>query len=174
MPTVILLAGRPRHGKDTHAIYLRNELANLHYSNEIMSFAAPGKAILKDMGLITMKPELKEVERPIMRRFMNEVCKKHMGQAVWVNGIINKIEESDSNYILIPDWRFPIETKQIKATYDKVFTYYVTRPDIEQQDQAPEENALKSFDADRHLINTDIDSIKKNVKVMLEDILNAE
>lgn len=173
MQTIILIAGRPRHGKDTHAIYLRNELDNLNISNEIMSFAQAGKDILFDMGLITLKPELKEIERPIMRKFMNAVCKKHMGEHVWVTILLSKIHGSDAECIMIPDWRFPIETTVLRNAGFNVHTFYVTRPDLEVHDKAPEENALKPSDADCHVINKDITSVKENVKIMLE-MINAK
>ena len=129
MSNIIQLSGRKRSGKDWTAAAIKHELESHGYSVEVMSFAEPLKdiaSIILDMPLSDLEfakntdayllestnsqPEYLISFRSLLQRLGTEAMKKYFGKSVWYDLLINRIEQSSADYILVPDYRFPEET----------------------------------------------------------------
>ena len=129
MPSVIQISGRKRSGKDWTATAIKQQLELHGYSVEVMSFAEP----LKDIASIILDMPLSDLEfaknnndavyrtgsydneylttfRLLLQKLGTEAMKKHFGESVWYDLLINRIEQSSADCILVPDYRFPEET----------------------------------------------------------------
>ena len=125
MPNIIQLSGRKRSGKDWTAAAIKQQLELHGYSVEVMSFAEP----LKDIASIILDMPLSDLElaknsgcsvyngteylttfRSMLQKLGTEAMKKYFGKSVWYDLLINRIEQSSADYILVPDYRFPEET----------------------------------------------------------------
>ena len=129
MANIIQLSGRKRSGKDWTASALKQQLESHGYSVEVMSFAEPLKdiaSIILDMPLSDLEfakntdayllestnsqPEYLTTFRSLLQKLGTEAMKKYFGKSVWYDLLINRIEQSSADYILVPDYRFPEET----------------------------------------------------------------
>jgi len=112
---VILIAGKKRSGKDTFADMLSKEFEALGKTVEISKFADPMKRILAvtlgvtEEQLEDMKNNSQYAHRKYLQRFGSEGMKPYFGDDVWVKLMNKKIDRSDADIFLIPDFRFPIE-----------------------------------------------------------------
>lgn len=171
--TIILIAGKKRSGKNYTAEILQNLLLRKGISCETFSFAEPLKDIVAKTFLISQseledyknnpnryKIMLKDNEgsnsriltdfRQVLNDLGTPIMKSYFGDNIWVNLIENKIKKSQSNVIIIPDFRFPIEKLQMKDT--KVHTIRVNREGLEPSDLVSE-NSLNDFVFDYEIDN---------------------
>jgi hypothetical protein len=152
---------------------LQNLLLKKNISCETFSFAEPLKDIVAKTFLISQseledyknnpnryKIMLKDNEgsnsriltdfRQVLNDLGTPIMKSYFGDNIWVNLIENKIKKSQSNVIIIPDFRFPIERLQMKDT--KVHTIRVNREGLEPSDLVSE-NSLNDFVFDYEIDN---------------------
>lgn len=165
---VILIKGKKRAGKDTTAKILKEFLADLTLTVEIMSFADPMKQIIATTFGITKEQlesykndeDLLYVEdsfeyfditdfRQILQRFGTEAMKPIFGDDVWVELTKKKIKESKADIVIIPDWRFPIEYYGLLGEGLKIQSIEVRNNRAEiANDTHSSENALDDFKCD--------------------------
>lgn len=187
--TIILIAGKKRSGKNYTAEMLQNMFLKKGISCETFSFAEPLKDIVAKTFLITpseledyknspdrykvsvkdrVEDTLKELTdfRQILNDLGTPIMKSYFGENIWVNLTENKIKKSQSNVILIPDFRFPVEYLQMKDT--KVHTIKVNREGLEYSDLISE-NSLNDFVFD-YVIDNNVEGYSKLME-QLEDII---
>lgn len=126
---LILVNGKKRSGKDFFAQTLKNELAKVGKTAEIMSFAGPLKEIIAETFDITLQ-ELDDYKndatpvgtiqrkmsgtdynaltdfRLILQKFGTEAMKKFFGEDVWVKLLADRAYKSTADFIIVPDFRF--------------------------------------------------------------------
>ena len=187
--TIILIAGKKRSGKNYTAEMLQNIFLRKNISCETFSFAEPLKDIVAKTFLITHS-ELEEYKnnpnrykimlrdtggdtskeltdfRQVLNDLGTPIMKSYFGENIWVNLIENKIKKSQSNVILIPDFRFPIEKLQMKDT--KVITIRVNKEGLEHSNLISE-NSLNDFVFD-YEIDNNVEGYSKLI-IQLEGII---
>lgn len=132
MSKIILVSGKKRSGKD-HTVGLLSEcLTNLGHSVDVQAFADPMKVIISTIFGITLA-ELDEYKnnpdtfsvnvtdkydgtvyhstdfRTIIQMFGNNAMKPIFGESVWVDLFKKYVANSTADFILVPDFRFPVE-----------------------------------------------------------------
>lgn len=167
MPNIIQLSGRKRSGKDWTAAAIKHELESHDYSVEVMSFAEPLKdiaSIILDMPLSDLefakntdayllestnsKPEYLTSFRSLLQKLGTEAMKKYFGKSVWYDLLINRIEQSSADYILVPDYRFPEET------IPRALTVRIYSTSVDLEDNHISETALDDYVFDHVLDNS--------------------
>lgn len=187
---ILLFNGLKRSGKDFTAKMTKEKLEELGYSVEIMSFAGALKEIvaelfgisLDDLDTFKNEPENFKVKivnsqddilmtheldfRDILQRLGTNILKKHFGENIWVDIIIEKIEESTSDFILIPDFRFKCE-----ELYHSI-TIKVTNKEIEPTDTHISENELNDFVFNYEIDNSYYRDIGDDINKLVIEILS--
>ena len=184
MKKYIQIAGAKRSGKDTLAKLLTKYIPN----SKVMSFANPLKDIIAKTFNIDQvaldnfknKPDrfkvlvidtdedaiLAETNfREILQRFGTEGMKPYFGEDVWQKLLMQEAEKSNSDYVIIPDYRFPEETIQGAMTV-KVLA------DVCNEDMHSSERALDGFKFQKYIDNTvrKMDVLESQAKALAEDI----
>ena len=174
MKTIILINGPKRGGKDYSATLL-TEILKERINVRTLSFAYPLKKIMADTFGITLD-ELEEYKnsalrlvteesngyqkdisnfRLILQRFGTEGMKPQFGDGVWSNLLLSKIlDNSDEQIILVPDFRFNIESEIIKSSNYRVLTLKIRNDDKVNSDTHPSERELDDYDFDCVIDNT--------------------
>ena len=132
-PLVIQISGKKRAGKDTLAQFLLKAYQSQGKSVELMSYAEPLKQIAADIMWITTEqldtfkndPDSYKIQtthdttlvsitnyRYLLQTLGSEAMKKWFGPNVWVDLLNRRINQSQADVIIIPDWRFKSETIQ--------------------------------------------------------------
>lgn len=167
MPNIIQLAGRKRSGKDWTATAIKEQLEAHGYSVEVMSFAEPLKdiaSIILDMPLFDLElaknnndlvyragsydNEYLTTFRSLLQKLGTEAMKKYFGNTVWYDLLVNRIEQSSADYILVPDYRFPEET------IPGALTVRIYSTSVDLTDNHISETALNDFVFDHVLDNS--------------------
>lgn len=130
---------------------------------------------LKVNGLYSLKPYIDSPIhwrisiRRLMQFFGTDVCRRYLGDDIWINSTINRAIRSiqDNGYCIIADVRFDNEAKAIKA-----IPYGVTievKRDTDISYKHPSENI--DFECD-YIINNDgtIEELETKVETLLEKI----
>jgi len=181
--TIILINGKKRSGKDFSADILQDKLSSLGGADKI-SFATPLKQIIADTFNIPMEdletfkndvngygieckaypnnqPEVTFLYtnfRTILQRFGTEGMKPVFGKSVWADITYKNSIESDSKYIIIPDFRFYVEHdvfyKPFKEGKIKLVTLKIENSDVEVDDAHASEKELDDFHFDYIIDNT--------------------
>lgn len=176
MKTVILINGQKRSGKDFTAKILEEKLGSVLN----ISFAQPLKDIIRDTFGVTNEflddaknfkvplyvkhgNSLDECEntyhqitdfRTILQRFGTEGMKPRFGEAVWANVAISRISDTQTDFVLIPDFRFNIEFDVINSVGYRVITLKIDNKDIDTSDSHASERELDEFKFDYVIDNT--------------------
>jgi hypothetical protein len=157
---IILIGGKKRSGKDYFASLLQEELYKNEKTSCIISFADPLKEIISktfDISLETLDEYknrsmkvfvpsdefgkgIEEISnfRSIIQRLGTEAMKPIFGDDVWTNILLKKAQESNVDFVIVPDFRFKVE-KISELTIE------VINEDIESMDSHSSENELKDF-----------------------------
>lgn len=189
-PTVILINGKKRAGKDYLAELLTKELENRNKTVEKFAFADPIKDIMaislnishkkfdkakNDPGTLldltkffyTEKNPAKLIStctiRELIQYFGTDAMKKYFGKNVWVDLAQKRINESNSQYIILSDFRFPEE-------HISDITVNIFNNDLEEHDSHSSENALNDFHFQYYVDNTGKVDISDKVKELCDQI----
>ena len=160
MMNTILINGPARSGKNHFARELKKSLAVSGYTSEIMEFSDPLKEIIADtLGisiseLDTFKNNPDDFNlvvrsdgtykhltnfRQLLQRFGTEAMMGKFGKRVWVNMLKERREASNSDFILVPSFRFPHEVIS-------PLTIKIKNDDVVCKDVHLSENALDGFE----------------------------
>ena len=178
LKTIILINGAKRSGKDFTASLLEEKLKNITK----ISFATPLKQIIADTfgisleDLDEMKNNFSEYDmqfmaypnnqkafvfgemnfRTLLQRFGTEGMKPVFGDSVWADITLNLANDSEEEFIIIPDFRFNIESDVIKNNpYGiKVVTLKIRNDDINTTDAHASERELDDYTFDYTIDNT--------------------
>ena len=187
---VIMVSGRKRAGKDFTSNLISTQLENMSLSNESMSFAAPMKRIIATTFGITTdqleqyknNPDEWVIEtsyvgadfvptntsnyRLILQNFGSEAMKPEFGDDVWAELMANRIRNSDSDIVIIPDYRFDSEYNHLFSLFD-VTTLYIKSSNTSTDTHASE--ALPSTSPDFIIDNSEKDgSIHDSVSTYMD------
>jgi len=164
MKTIILLGYKKRAGKDTVAKMLKEKLPN----SEIIHFADALKEIIATTldidveALDYFKNNNYELEwkygsisfRKLLQRFGTEAMKPIFGNNVWARIVRQKIEDSNKDFIIIPDFRFKEEYEYLlTGFYNNLITVKVERDLNICEDSHSSEKDLEDFEFDLQVNN---------------------
>lgn len=165
---VICISGKAQHGKDTTATILREELETLGYSVIVTHYADLLKHICRMFFGWNGKKD--EAGRQILQYVGTDVVRKQRPD-FWVDFIISVLElfNSEWDYVLIPDCRFPNEIDAMQNAGFNTTSLRITRlnfesPLTEAQQQHPSETALDDYGFD-HTIHNDgtLDDLREKI-----------
>jgi hypothetical protein len=110
----IFVSGLARSGKDTVSDMLVKEFENKGVRAEKFAFANTLKdEVCASLGITREQLDLFKNANKEGRRLLQsfgESKKYFNGKYYWVSKLLNKVVESDSEYIIISDYRFPYES----------------------------------------------------------------
>ena len=146
---IIGLTGKMRSGKSTFGLLLADEL-----QGQIASFAAPIKEIAHSIThpLSGARHADKEIIRPLYQA-IGETMKGLYGRSYWLTIFEQRHAraiDSEDDYIIIDDVRFPFEARWIQKLGGKVIK--IMRPGMDEQ-------------ADGHVSETMVDKVLPNVAI---------
>lgn len=170
MRKIILINGKKRAGKDYIANILKEKLGNC----EIMHYADSMKQIIADTFEISLeeldnyKNENVEITfngkritfRRVLQCFATEAIKPVFGNNIWKRIVLEKIKETNAEYIIIPDFRFPEEY------IEDSLTVKVLGGDT--NDTHISESALNDFKFDYIIDNTNKEDLTYWINGLLE------
>lgn len=134
---IIGLTGKAGSGKDLCSELIKKRLGN--DSVESLAFAKPIKDAAKILFNFTdeqLYDQIKKEEidqrwgkspRQILQWLGTDVLREHIDQDFFIKCVKQKIENSDKNFIVVTDVRFPNEAEFIKSIGGKVVK--IVRPD---------------------------------------------
>jgi len=187
MKKIIMVSGLKRSGKDYISNIIKNELTKKGYTVDIFAFAKPIKDIItKTLNISLDELDLYKNEKsPIsingtictdMRKVLQdfgEVMKDTFGKDVWVKAMLNNINNSKADIIIISDFRFLIEYESLKSLDHNITTINVLDFNLKLDDAHPSERELidNDFKYDICLDNTaKNDNIVDHVKSLIRTI----
>lgn len=187
---VILINGLARCGKDTIANYMKEILEDKEIKTEIISFAGPLKQIIEKTFDITSneldyyKNHIDEISiivsqenkntftplfstnfRRILQRFGTEGMKPVFGDDVWARIAKDWIKNTESDVVIIPDFRFQIEANTIlelanEDIADIYFVYIYSDMSTISENQHQSEKDLEGFCFDYTINNMEGELLK--------------
>lgn len=166
---IFAVSGKARHGKDTVADMIKNNLENKEHKVLVTHYADLLKFICK--SLFNWDGEKNAYGRQILQYVGTDIIRKQSPD-YWVNYIIDMLNFFGDNwdYVIIADCRFPNEIDLLKANFEDVCSIRVIRPNfdnglsIEQQSHLSE-TALDNYDYDLVIYNeSDLQNLEKICK----------
>ena len=116
MSAVVGLHGSFRHGKSFFAEYMLEEIERLGMTTRIASFAAPLKAIARELGWDGRKDE---GGRRILQILGTDIGRNLIDKDIWVKKWVEQVEKDNSvfeaDFIIADDMRFQNEVDAIKG-----------------------------------------------------------
>ena len=194
-PVVILINGKKRSGKDFCAEVIKQKLKKKGIEVSILHFADKLKQAMcvtfniteeeleelknqtnnnitiKGLGGYPNSKGVKETSfRTILQRFGTEAMKPIFGEDVWVRLLEQQIKESNADVILVPDFRFKIESTLSHFMSVKV----IGANDEKGNDTHASENDLNNFyfnaEIDNSSVNVNCKDFKKSIKGVVNNI----
>ncbi len=172
---IYLISGKARHGKDSLANFLKEELDNNGERVCFVRYAAYIKFYAKEYFGWDGEEETKP--RELLQHLGTDIIRKQIDPLFHVNRILQDIKVLSFFYdtIIIPDVRTPEEILIPKENFDKVVSINVFRPNFEselnQKEQAHlTEIGLDEFkDYDYKIINDKgLDELKDKALEIIE------
>lgn len=183
---IIQIGGFKRSGKDT----ISQMIANHYQSNgklvDIFHYADPLKQIAASIFDISLeqldefknnKTELYRFNtyeepckvtdfREILMKIGNEAIKPVFGSDVWQKIMLEKIEKSEADIIIIPDFRFAVEH------IPNAVTIRINNSDIINDTDHPSETELIDFDFDMSIDNTNYSQNQEEISYYCEQMID--
>lgn len=132
--TIYLFTGKAQSGKNYIARELNKALTSEHKTVLELSFAYKLKSFISTLFNIPIeevdKWKLNEqpftangtTMREVLQRFGTDIMRKHVDKDYWIKFVATRIVNTDYNYYLITDYRFPNELDVID--YIKLYDLY--------------------------------------------------
>jgi len=187
MAKIILINGKKRSGKDYCANLIKDQLLEKNKTSSIMSFAEPLKSIISSTFNITIDelelykndttkyeiilkedtcPFMNTNFREILQRFGTEAMKSQFGDSVWVDLFKHKCKNVNTDFVIVPDFRFPCE-----AIGDYTVQIINLKNKADANSSHSSETALDNFKFDFTIDNTDYKNISKSVQNLIKHIV---
>lgn len=171
---VILFSGKARHGKDTAADMVNQQLKEKGYKVQVIHYADLLKYICKTY--FGWNGEKDEAGRTILQYVGTDIVRKK-DENFWVKFVIKFLQmfENEWDYVLIPDCRFPNEVDVVRGFFNTAYikvirTNFISPLTIEQQNHISE-TALDNTKADYELINdSDLENLSEKVKELVNKL----
>ena len=183
---IIQIGGFKRSGKDTISQMIANHYQLSGKLVDILHYADPIKQIAASIFDISLeqldefknnKTELWRFDkfgyaypvtdfREILMKIGNEAIKPIFGNDVWQKIMWEKIEKSEADIIIIPDFRFMVEH------IPNAVTIRITNDDIINETDHPSETELIDFDFDMLIDNTNYHQTQEEVSYYCEQMID--
>ena len=183
---IIQIGGFKRSGKDTISKMIANHYQSKGKLVDIFHYADPLKQIAASIFDISLeqldefknnKTELYRFNtyeepckvtdfREILMKIGNEAIKPVFGSDVWQKIMLEKIEKSEADIIIIPDFRFAVEH------IPNAVTIRINNSDIINDTDHPSETELIDFDFDMSIDNTNYSQNQEEISYYCEQMIN--
>lgn len=172
---VITISGKARHGKDTVAKLLKNELTNRGNTVLICHYADLLKYICKTFFGWDGN---KDLEGRTLLQYVGTDVVREKNENYWIEFIksVLRMFPDEWDYVLIPDTRFPNEIEEMKSEFDcvslKVIRLNYDSGLTDEQLSHPSETALDDYSFD-YIVENDgtYDDLKNKISVLIERML---
>lgn len=178
MTHFILCSGRVRHGKDTSAEIIKENLEKRGYKVLITHYADLLKFICKNF--FGWNGEKDETGRTLLQQ-VGTNCIREQDPDYWVNFVANLIRMFPDRYdfVLIPDTRFPNEIERIADAGFPATHVRIIRPDFEsqlteEQENHPSETALDNTAPDFVIKNTTMSALRSQLQMFCDTIVSEK
>ena len=175
---VICISGKARHGKDTAAARIEDELRYKGYKVLVAHYADLLKYICRTFFGWNGKKD--EEGRRILQYVGTDVIRKQIPN-YWVDFIISILTlfKNEWDYVLIPDCRFPNEIERLKQSGIETYTLRIERENFksdltEEQLNHISETALDNFKFDCVIKNTSLNEFYDHIKWYADYIEKCE
>lgn len=171
-PSIITIAGKARHGKDSSAFFLENQLKTKGFKVKTVHYADTLKFILKQY--FNWNGLKDKNGRSLLQKVGEEARKKEPD--FWIRllaKIINNIF-SDYDYIIIADCRYPNEilywedVSQLALTIKVIRNNYISELTKEQQNHHSE-TALDNFNFHYTITASNLFELENEVKKLIKE-----
>ena len=183
---IIQIGGYKRSGKDTISKMIANHYQSKGKLVDILHYADPLKQIAATIFNISTE-ELDEFKnnktelwrfdqfenaykvtdfREVLMKIGNEAIKPVFGNDVWQKIMWEKIEKSEADIIIIPDFRFTVEH------ISNAVTIRIINDDIVNDTDHPSETELIDFDFDMSIDNTNYHQTQEEVSYYCEQMID--
>ena len=183
---IIQIGGFKRSGKDTISQMIANHYQSSGKLVDIFHYADPLKQIAASIFDISLeqldefknnKTELYRFNtyeepckvtdfREILMKIGNEAIKPVFGSDVWQKIMFEKIEKSEADIIIIPDFRFAVEH------IPNAVTIRINNSDIINDTDHPSETELIDFDFDMSIDNTNYSQNQEEISYYCEQMID--
>lgn len=183
---IIQIGGFKRSGKDTISKMIANHYQSSGKLVDIFHYAGPLKQIAASIFDISLeqldefknnKTELYRFNtyeepckvtdfREILMKIGNEAIKPVFGSDVWQKIMLEKIEKSEADIIIIPDFRFAVEH------IPNAVTIRINNSDIINDTDHPSETELIDFDFDMSIDNTNYSQNQEEISYYCEQMID--
>lgn len=183
---IIQIGGFKRSGKDTISQMIANHYQSSGKLVDIFHYADPLKQIAASIFDISLeqldefknnKTELYRFNtyeepckvtdfREILMKIGNEAIKPVFGSDVWQKIMLEKIEKSEADIIIIPDFRFAVEH------IPNAVTIRINNSDIINDTDHPSETELIDFDFDMSIDNTNYSQNQEEISYYCEQMID--
>lgn len=183
---IIQIGGFKRSGKDTISKMIANHYQSSGKLVDIFHYADPLKQIAASIFDISLeqldefknnKTELYRFNtyeepckvtdfREILMKIGNEAIKPVFGSDVWQKIMLEKIEKSKADIIIIPDFRFAVEH------IPNAVTIRINNSDIINDTDHPSETELIDFDFDMSIDNTNYSQNQEEISYYCEQMID--
>lgn len=183
---IIQIGGFKRSGKDTISQMIANHYQSSGKLVDIFHYAYPLKQIAASIFDISLeqldefknnKTELYRFNtyeepckvtdfREILMKIGNEAIKPVFGSDVWQKIMLEKIEKSEADIIIIPDFRFTVEH------IPNAVTIRINNSDIINDTDHPSETELIDFDFDMSIDNTNYSQNQEEISYYCEQMID--
>ena len=183
---IIQIGGFKRSGKDTISKMIANHYQSSGKLVDILHYADPLKQIAASIFDISLeqldefknnKTELYRFNtyeepckvtdfREILMKIGNEAIKPVFGSDVWQKIMLEKIEKSEADIIIVPDFRFAVEH------IPNAVTIRINNSDIINDTDHPSETELIDFDFDMSIDNTNYSQNQEEVSYYCEQMID--
>ena len=183
---IIQIGGFKRSGKDTISKMIANHYQSSGKLVDIFHYADPLKQIAASIFDISLeqldefknnKTELYRFNtyeepckvtdfREILMKIGNEAIKPVFGSDVWQKIMLEKIEKSEADIIIIPDFRFAVEH------IPNAVTIRINNSDIINDTDHPSETELIDFDFDMSIDNTNYSQNQEEISYYCEQMID--
>lgn len=184
--SIIQIGGFKRSGKDTLASMIANHYISTGKTVDIFHYADSLKQIAASIFNISLEQlddfknnktklwRFDEFEnaylvtdfREILMKIGNEAIKPIFGDDVWRNIMSKKIEKSNADIIIIPDFRFNVEH------LSNAVTIRILNNDIINDTNHPSETELIDFDFDMSIDNTGYNQTQESISYYCEQMVD--
>lgn len=178
MTHFILCSGRARHGKDTSAEIIKDNLETRGYRVLITHYADLLKFICKNF--FGWNGEKDEAGRTLLQQIGTN-CIREQDPDYWVDFVANLIRMFPDRYdfVIIPDTRFPNEIDRIADAGFPVTHVRIIRTDFEsqlteEQKNHPSETALDNTAPDFVIKNTTMSALRGQLRQFCDTIVSEK
>lgn len=170
-PTIYLMCGKAKHGKDTFSAFLKKAYEDNGKKIIVTQLSKYIKYYAREMTGWDLSEETKP--RELLQQLGTSVIREYLQKDdLFINRMIDDIDVFSCFYdaIIISDVRLKKEIHDLKASYPNAKVVHIIRPDFdngltEEQKQHKTEIDLDDFtDYDVEIVNTTLEKLEEDAK----------